>query len=144
MKLIISTIVGAIIFFIFGWLIFWVLFAGQMTSLKLIMRSPEQMTVLRWAILSLGMLSQAFLLSYFYKRTYKGESPFKEGFLYGFSTGLLLSVPYIFYIWSIFTVTYRTAIVDGIINFFIILIAGIVIGLIFGKKEKPEIKETNA
>ena len=141
MKLIISTIVGAIIFFLLGWFFYGVIFADYFVSMKQLMR-PEA-DVKYWAMIIANIL-QALILSFLYMKTYKGESPLKEGFLFGFATGLLMSLPYIFYMWASFRVTYKEVVPDGIIMFIMILIVGIAIGLIFGKKVKPEIKETSA
>ena len=141
MKLIISTIVGAIIFYLLGWFIYGVIFTDYFVTMKQLMRPENDMKY--WALIVAHIL-QALILSFLYMKTYKGESPFKEGFLYGLATGILISVPYIFYMWSSYRVTYKEVVPDGILMFIMILIVGIAIGLIFGKKEKPEIKETNA
>jgi hypothetical protein len=68
-------------------------------------------------------------------RTYKGESPIKEGFIFGILTGFLLALPYVFYVWGSYQVRYRAVIADGVGMGIRILIVGIVIGLIFGKKK---------
>lgn len=139
MKLFISTIVGAIIFFLLGWLFYGVIFTDYYEFLKM---RPE--STLKWVMLIVANILQALILSVLYMKTYKGVSPFKEGFIFGLATGILMSVPYIFYMWSTFNVSYKDVVPYGIFMFIMILIVGIVIGLIFGKKEKPEIKETNA
>ncbi len=97
----------------------------------------DEKSIIWWALI-VGYIIQAFVLSYLYMKTYKGESPFKEGFLYGIALSLLIALPYIFFIWSTYQVTYRSAIADGVFMGIRLVIAGIVIGLIFGKKEIPK------
>jgi CDP-diglyceride synthetase len=138
MKLIISTIVGAILFFLLGWLIYGVIFVNNFDSMKQIMRPESDMK--HWALI-VGNILQALILSYLYMKTYKGESPLKEGFLFGFATGALVCAPYIFYMWSSYRVTYRAVVADGILMFIMFLIVGTAIGLIFGKKVISETKE---
>lgn len=140
MKLIISTIVGAIIFFLLGWLIYGVILADYLGTLRNLMRPSSDM---KWWALIVAQVLHALILSYLYMKTYKGESPFKEGFLFGLAIGILMSAPYVFYLWSSYKVSYRSAIGDGAVSFIMNFIVGIVIGLIFGKKEKQEIKETS-
>jgi hypothetical protein len=132
MKLVISTVISAIVLFVLALLFYWGVFsAGYMLSYIHIMRPPEDQKILANII---GFLVQGFLLSYIYMKYYKGESPFKEGFLYGIYTGFLVSLPFVFFMWANYTVRYRAVIAEGLGMGFRLLIAGIVIGLIFGKK----------
>lgn len=141
MKLIISTIVGAIIFFLLGWLFYGVIFINNLDTMRSLMRPASDM---KWWALIVGQILQAFILAYLFMKTYKGESPFKEGLIFGIATGALMCGPYVFYMWSSFRVTYRAVIADALISFVMILIVGIVIGLIFGKKVISETKEVTS
>jgi hypothetical protein len=132
MKLIISTIVTAILFFLLGWLFYGVIFAGHMSTMKLLMRPESDFKM--WALI-VGCLLQALLLSYIYMISYKGEAPLKEGAIYGFLIGILFSVPYVFFMWSSYQVGYRAILADAVGMGIRILLAGIIIGLIFGKKK---------
>ncbi len=134
-KLIISTIVAAVVLLLLSWLGYGVIFKDYFTRLRVFMR--DEKSIIWWALI-VGYIIQAFVLSYLYMKTYKGESPFKEGFLYGIALSLLIALPYIFFIWSTYQVTYRSAIADGVFMGIRLVIAGIVIGLIFGKKEIPK------
>lgn len=132
MKLVISTIVASIVLLLLAWLFYWGIFsAGYMTSFLRIMRGPEYNTL--WANI-VGSFLQGFLLSLVYKYYYKGESPFKEGLIYGLLIGSLISIPYVFYMWANYTVRWKAVLADGIGMGFRYLIAGIIIALIFGKK----------
>jgi hypothetical protein len=132
MKLVISTIVSSIVIFLLAFLFYWGVFsAGYLSSFIHIMRGPEANTL--WANI-VGTLLQGFLLSIVYKYYYKGESPFKEGFIFGLLIGFLVSIPYVFFMWANYTVRWKGVFADGIGMGFRFLIAGIVIGLIFGKK----------
>jgi hypothetical protein len=141
MKLIISTIVGAIIFFFLGWLLYGVIFAGLFNdSYGVVMRSQGDYKL--WSMIVANIL-EAFFLAWLYPKYYKGGSPAGEGFIFGIWMGFLLSLPMIFYVWASFQVKYVGALIDGIISFVLVVIVGLFIGLIYGKiaaKEAP--KET--
>ncbi len=131
MKLVISTIVSAIVLFLLAFLFYWGMFsAGYMSSFLHIMKSSGNTM---WANI-VGSLFQGFFLSLIYKYYYKGESPFKEGLIFGLLIGLLTSIPYFFFMWANYLVKWKGVLADGIGMGFRLLIAGIVIGLIFGKK----------
>jgi hypothetical protein len=132
MKLAISTIVSSIVIFFLAFLFYWSIFsAGYMGSFLNIMRCTGSSTL--WANI-IGSVMQGFLLSFIYKYYYKGESPFKEGLIYGLLIGFLISIPYVFFMWANYTVRWKGVLADGIGMGVRFLIAGIVIGLIFGKK----------
>jgi len=132
MKILISTIVSAIVIFLLSWLTYGVILASQTAEFPG-MRSPEDMRM--WAVIA-GTLLQAFFMSWVYSMVYKGESPLKEGFLFGFMLSLLIYIPYIFYYWGSTNIRYSVVISDAIGMGIRTTIAGIIIGLIFGKKEK--------
>ena len=130
MKLILSTIIGGIVLFVLGWILYGLIFMNFFTEgYGKIMRDPNDFKM--WAIIVANLL-QAFFLAWIYPKGYKGGSPAKEGFMFGIEFGLLLSVPYVFYMWASYPITWQVALVDGIIVGFMILIAGLVIGLIYG------------
>jgi hypothetical protein len=132
MKLAISTIISAIVLFLLAFLFYWGMFStGHMSSYIHIMRPPTDQKI--WANI-VGFLVQGFLLSYIYMKYYKGESPFKEGLFYGLYIGFLVSLPFVFFMWANYLVRYRAVITEGIGMGIRFLVAGIVIGLIFGKK----------
>lgn len=132
MKLVISTIVSSIVLFILGFLFYWGVFsAGYMGSYLHIMRLPEGQIM--WANI-LGFLFQGFLMSFVYKYYYKGESPFKEGMMFGLLIGFLISIPFVFFMWANYSVRWKAVLAEGLGMGFRFLIAGIVIGFIFGKK----------
>lgn len=132
MKLVVSTIISTLVLFILAFLFYWGIFsAGYMGSFIHIMRPEAEQKI--WANI-VGFIMQGFLLSFVYMKYYKGEYPFKEGFLYGLYIGFLVSLPYIFFMWANYTVRYKAVIADGLGMGFRYLIAGIVIGLVFGKK----------
>lgn len=134
MKLLTSTLVSSLVLFILAFLFYWGVFsAGYMGSYLHIMRPPEDQKILANIV---GFITQGFLLSLIYMYYYKGISPFKEGLIYGLLTGFLISIPFIFFMWANYTVRYKAVIAEGVGMGIRILIAGIVIGLIFGKKEQ--------
>ena len=135
MKLIISTIVVGILLFFLGFLAYGILLADYFkTHSAMAMRSPEDMKM--WAF-AVGSLLRALFLAMIYPMGYKGGSPAGEGFKFGLYIGLFFALPTVFFMWGGAPVSYQTAIVDGLANGIMILLAGFVTGLIYGKKEKP-------
>ncbi|TRZ52224.1 hypothetical protein D4R99_03140 [bacterium] len=133
MKLAISTILAALVLFILGFLFYWGAFAtGHLQSYLHIMRGAEDQKM--WANI-VGFLLQGFFLSFLYQYYFKGLSPFKEGLTYGLIIGLLMSVPVVFFMWANYTVSYKAVLLEGAGMGFRILVAGIVIGLVYGRKE---------
>jgi len=134
MKLLISTIVSAVILLLLAGLTYWGFFStGHLGSYLHIMRGPGSGTM--WANV-LGSLFQGLFLSLIYQYFYKGEAPLKEGFFYGLLMGLLMSIPVTLFMWANYTIRYTAAIADGMGMGFRILVACIVIGFIFGKKQQ--------
>lgn len=134
-KLIISTIVAAIVLLLLSWLGYGVILKDYFTRLRLFWR--DEKSIIWWALI-VGYIIQALVLSYLYMKTYKGEAPFKEGLIYGIAISFLIALPYIFLMWSTYQITYRSVIADGIFMAIRFVIVGIIIGLIFGKKELPK------
>jgi len=133
MKLILSTIVGGIVLFVLGWIFYVLIFGGFMTdNFGKIMRDSGDYKL--WAII-VANLFQALFLAWIYPKGYKGGSPAKEGFMYGIYMGLLLSVPYVFYIWAQYPVKWSAALIYGVLMLIMVIITGLVIGLVYGKIE---------
>lgn len=136
MKLVLSTIVGGIVLFILGWIFYVLIFGGfMMDNFGKIMRTPDDYKL--WAIIVANLL-EAFFLSWIYPKGYKGGSPAKEGFMYGIYIGLLMSVPYVFYIWAQYPVKWQAALLDGVLMLVMTIITGFVIGLVYGKTEEKK------
>jgi hypothetical protein len=137
MKLILSTIAGAIVLFFLGWIFYGVIFMDFLNdSYGKIMRSPDDFKM--WAI-AVANLLQALFLAWIYPKGYKGGAPAKEGFMFGINFGLLLGGPYVFYMWASFPIKWQVALVDGILVGVMTVIVGLVIGLIYGRiGEKKE------
>ena len=136
MKLVLSTIVGGIVLFVLGWIFYVLIFGGFiMDNFGKIMRTPDDYKL--WAIIVANLL-EAFFLSWIYPKGYKGGSPAKEGFMYGIYIGLLMSVPYVFYIWAQYPVKWQAALLDGVLMLVMTIITGFVIGLVYGKTEEKK------
>ncbi len=136
MKLILSTIIVGIVLFLLGGLFFSLLFADYYkANFGFIMRSESDFKM--WAF-AVGSLARAFFMYIIYSKGYAGGSPFMEGLKFGFWIGLFFAVPYVFFTWGGSPVHYQPVIIDGALNFVMILIAGIVTGIIQGRK--PAVK----
>ena len=58
--------------------------------------------------------------------------------MYGIYIGLLMSVPYVFYIWAQYPVKWQAALLDGVLMLVMTIITGFVIGLVYGKTEEKK------
>jgi hypothetical protein len=131
MKLIISTIVTGIVLFLLGWVIYGFIFMDFFkTYYSHIQRSPEDMKI--WAI-GVSCLLQGFFFALLYPKFYKGGSPFSSGFKFGFYLGLFVGIPYIFSMWASMPITYKAVLVDAALLIIMMIIAGIITGLVYGK-----------
>jgi len=120
------------LFFLLGGLFYGVIFANHLSSLRVIMRPDNDMKM--WAIM-VGNLLQGLFLSILYMKTYKGENPLKEGVVFASLMTMLMSFPYVFYMWGAYLARYSAVLADGAGMAVRIFIVCIVIALIFGKKE---------
>jgi hypothetical protein len=132
MKLILSTIVVGIVLFMLGWLFYGILFMDYFKQYFTNGRSEEDMRIWAFAVAS---FVQAFLLYLIYSKGYSGGSPFMEGIKFGILIGLFSGVPYVFYMWGGMPIHYVAVIADGCIIIAMMIIAGILTGIIHGKRE---------
>jgi hypothetical protein len=132
MKLLISTVVAFVLFFLLGWLFYGVIFVNHLSSMKVIMRPESDMKM--WAIM-VGHLLQGLFLSILYMKTYKGENPLKEGVIYASLITMLMTFPYVFYMWGAYLPKYKAVLADGAGMAVRIFVVCIVIAFIFGKKK---------
>ncbi len=135
MKIIISTIIGAILFFALGYLFYAVMFMDYFSeAYATVQREMESLRF--WALIAAN-ISQALLISIIYSKYFnKGGSPLMQGFACGFWLGLYLSVPYVFYTYFGMRINnWQALVLDGVIAGFMVLIVSIVIALIQGKKK---------
>ena len=141
MKLIISTIVAAIVLFILGWVIYGIILMEYFnTHMGHLMRPETDMKIWAYAVAN---LLQALMLSIIYSRFfYEGVSPVKEGLTFGFLIGLFSALPYVFYFWAGMKVTWQPVLLDGVLMGIMIVIAGLVIGLVYGKTKVPPAEST--
>lgn len=135
MKLLISTIVAFVLLFLLGWLFYGVIFMNHLSSMRAIMRPESDMKM--WAIIN-GQLLQAFLLSLVYFKYYKGENPAKEGFVFALLMTMLLTFPYVFFMWGTFLPTYRSVLADAAGMAIRLFIVCYIIAFIFGKKKPAQ------
>lgn len=138
MKLILSTIIVGIVLFLLGWLFYGFLLANFFKEYYGHLSRPDaDMKIWAFAVAS---FVQAFFLYLIYSKGYKGGSPFMEGFRFGALIGLFSGIPYVFYTWGGSPVKYTGVIVDGIVIIVMLGIAGVLTGLIYGKKDIAVIK----
>lgn len=131
MKLILGTIVGGVIQFLIGGLVYMVILADFYSKhFQLLYRPVYDFKM--WAII-VGCVTYAFFLSLIYPKGYKGGSPVSEGMKFGIYIGLLMSVPYVFFFWASYKVSYVGIAVDGIVGLISTIITCIAIALIYGK-----------
>jgi hypothetical protein len=141
MKLIISTILTAIVTFLLGWLFYGMLFLDYFNEHMGQFMRPEH-DFKMWAII-VGSILKAFMMSIIYAKYFmKGVSPAKEGLKFGLMIGLLLAMPYIFFYWGGMKVAWQPVLIDGLILGFMTVVAGFVIGQVYGKAKVPPAEST--
>jgi hypothetical protein len=132
MKLAISTIVTGVVLFALGGLFYGAIFADYFKQhYGEFMRPEEDMKI--WAY-GVGSFLQAYILSLIYSRYFiKRNSPLRDGLALGFLAGFFLAGPYVFFTWGGMAVTWRPIVLDAAIIGFMIVVAGMIIGLIYGR-----------
>ena len=123
MKLILSTILGGLVLFIGGWILYGIIYTNMYPG------GPD-MTI--WKV-ALACLAQALFMAIIYPHGYKGGSPAVEGFKFGLWIGFLLSIPYFFFRWSTPGLAALPIFVDALFGGILTVLTGIVIGLVYGK-----------
>lgn len=133
MKLIISTIVVGLAFFLMGWLFYDFIFGSYfLANYSQIQRAMADMKI--WAF-GIGGFIQAFFIYLIYAKGYQGNSPIAEGFRFGIYMSLFTSMPYVFYTWGGMPLKHMPVIVDGILLAVMMMIGCILTALIHGRKK---------
>ena len=133
----ISALVGAVVLFLLGFLVYGILLTGFMEantgSATGVMKSDEEMSM---PLLFVGQLCTACLITYVYLR-WASISTFKTGLLAGLVIGLLMAFGYnlVSFATSNLT-TFSFAVIDAVIYGVMIGITGGVIGLVLGRLKK--------
>ena len=81
MKLILAAILGGLVIFLGGWLLYGIIYMNLYGGTQPIL----------WRI-AVGCFSQALFMAIIYPHGYKGGSPLMEGLKFGLWIGLLFSV----------------------------------------------------
>ncbi len=87
-----------------------------------------------WIIV--GYVFYALLLAYIYPKGYQGGGPMNEGLKFGLLMGLLIAVPMGFVNLGVWKITLTGSIIEMIYQIIEKSIAGLAIGLIYGKGDK--------
>lgn len=126
MKLILSTILGGLVIFIGGWILFGIIYMN-------LYGGPEMVL---WKV-ALSCLAQALFMAIIYPYGYKGGSPAVEGLKFGLWIGFLMTVPRFFYEWAVpHGPAARVILIGALFGGILTLLAGLVIGLVYGKKSE--------
>jgi hypothetical protein len=144
MKILISTIVAAIVMFLIGGLFYGLLFSKYFAGAYANVMRPGTDYHL-WAIF-LANLIQAFVLSVIYARFFSAGNgtAVANGMTYGFWMGVLICAPYPLFMWAGMNVSWKPAVLDGVISFIIILIGCITISLVQKRSRGSETVTTTS
>ena len=131
-KCIIATIAGFVVMFLLAGL--WhMLIMGNFYDSHSYFPARETPTM---EYIGLGYLILALLMAYIYPKGYSGGSPVKEGAIFGGFMGLLWILPFSIVLHGVFISGTKTLIlVDAIWHIIEEGIGGILIGVIYGRKE---------
>lgn len=132
MRLILSTLIVGAVLFLLGWVLYGIVFMDLFKQyFGAFMRPEHDMKI--WAY-GVANLAQAFFMYIIYSKGYKGGSPFFEGLKFGILISFFVGIPYVFMTWGGMQVSYLGVIYDGILVMVLLTIAGVLTGIIHGKK----------
>lgn len=136
-KIIKGTLIGTIVFFLLGFLVYGILLADFMAANYNRCNNRPDTEMVWWAIV-VSNLAMAFLLTLFLKwsNSKVWTDGLKIGALYGFllGTGIDLS----FYSMTTMFNNFSALIIDVAVNTVLMAIVGIIIVLLWGKEKQPE------
>lgn len=131
-KFLLAFLVALIVMFAFSTLWYTVIMKGfYADNFADIQRAEFNMV---WIIV--GYVFYALLLAYIYPKGYQGGGPMNEGLKFGVLMGLLIAVPMGFVNQGVWKITLNGTIVEMIYQIVEKSIAGLTIGLIYGKGGK--------
>ncbi|MFY9152088.1 MAG: DUF1761 domain-containing protein [Prolixibacteraceae bacterium] len=136
-KILKGTLLGTVVFFLLGWLVYGILLADFMATNYNTCNNRPNGEMEWWAII-VSNLAMALLLTLFLK--WSNSKVFSDGLkigaLYGFllGTGIDLS----FYSMTTMFNSLSILIVDVLVNTVLMAIIGMVIVLLWGKEKQPE------
>lgn len=129
-----GTLIGGVVYFILGWLVYGMLLAGYLASNFNNCANRPQEDMVWWAII-VSNLIYALFLTLFLKRS--GATSIIDGLKIGALFGLLLSSTFDFSMYSMTTTfnDFTGLIVDVVVATALAAIVGIVIVLLWGKEK---------
>ncbi len=131
-KILMAFLVALILMFAISTLWYMVIMKGFYTdNFGEIQKADFDMV---WIIV--GYVFYALLLAYIYPKGYQGGGPMKEGLKFGLLMGLLIAVPMGFVNQGVWKITLNGTIIEMIYQIVEKTIAGVAIGLIYGKGGK--------
>ena len=131
-KCVIATVVGFVVMFLLAGLWHMLIMGNFYASHSYF---PARETPMMEYI-GLGYLILALLMAYIYPKGYSSGSPVKEGAIFGGLIGLLWILPFSIVLHGVFNFGTKTLVlVDAIWHIVEQGIGGIVIGVIYGRKE---------
>jgi hypothetical protein len=136
-RTLLAALAAFVTMFLVSWLLFGVVFAGQMES----MQDPEMMGLVgdmaNMPVLMLSYLVLALMMAFIFKFGYEGGTPVTEGIRFGIFMWLLVSIPqYLAWVawgmmsWGLFAF-------NGVLYLVQFVLGGLVIGLILGRAGAP-------
>lgn len=85
---------------------------------------------------TLGLLTTALLLALIYPRGYQGGFPFLEGFRFGALIGLLVALPYAFFVYARAAVPFSELLIPVVWNTASWGFTGVAIALVYGRSAR--------
>jgi len=87
------------------------------------------------ALVMVAIAAMALIMAYIYPKGYEGGSPAVEGLIFGILMGLFYGIPYTFFFGTMFPISVSTILIMAIVTTLEVAVAGVFIGLVYGKME---------
>ena len=137
-KIIIAALLGSVVSFLLGWLVYGILlmdfYSSHMNYYHGLMKDPPNL-----AAIFAGGLAMSFLIAYIYRK-WSGTTSFATGFMNGLIIGFLVSLSFNLYMYASMDLYARRVIVVGVITGTLFnAVLGGVIGWYLGMGNKNEV-----
>jgi len=90
-----------------------------------------------WPIVVVNLL-MALIMAYIYPKGYEGGSPTAEGLRFGILLGLFVAIPFGLFMSRLFSIALGHPLVGIIVYTIEVTTAGLLIGLVYGRREAAE------
>ena len=130
-KLLLGFVLVYVVFAVLDWIVNAVLLMPLYDSVSNLFRPSEEMKL--WVIF-VSYIFFAFFFTFIFSKGYEGKGVL-EGVRYGFYVALMMVLPYSYMSYAVMPIPYSMAFQGFLYGTIEMVICGVVLALVFGKKE---------